>query len=40
MNSLSDSGTGSVTIWVEYMGLVGGNVQEAGGGAHRVPRTG
>ena len=36
-NIISGSGSGGVTLWGGYLSFVGGNVQEAGGGARGFP---
>ena len=38
-NVLSGSGPVSITFWVGYLGLVGGNVLESGGNARGLPKA-
>ena len=38
-NVLSGSGTGSITLWGGYLGLVGGDGPEAGGSARGLPKA-
>ena len=37
-NVLSGGSPGSISFWVRYLGFVGGNVREAGGGARGIPK--
>ena len=39
-NVLLGSGAGGVTIWGGDLSFVGGNIQEAGGGARGFPQAG